>query len=163
MTAPIAYLYDSETKKFIGETTCQRDPLESEAAGHDIFLMPGSATAVEPPAEKDGFDRVWNPEAEAWSYVEKPVEEELKPDEPTELELAQQNMWTAKQKLAETDYVNDKINDATNTGKLDLAEQLKEKYAPVFAERETYREEVRHWESEIERLQAEQSNEITES
>ena len=155
MTAPIAYLYDSETKKFTGETTCQRDPLESEAAGHDIFLMPGNSTAVEPPAEKEGFDRVWNPEAETWSYVEKPVEPEPKPYEPTELELAQQNMWNAKRKLADTDYVNDKINDATNMGDLQLAEQLKEKYAQVFVERETYREEVRHWESEIERLLAE--------
>lgn len=162
MTPPVAYLYDSETKKFTGETTCQRDPLESEAAGHDIFLMPGSATAVEPPAEKDGFDRVWNPEDKAWDYQEKPVEPESKPYEPTELELAQQNMWAAKQKLAETDYVNDKINDATNTGKLDLAEQLKEKYAPVFAEREGYREDVRHWESEIERLTAEQTDEDDE-
>lgn len=156
---PKAYLYDSETKKFCGETNCQRDPLESEAAGHDIFLMPGSSTAVEPPAEKEGFDLIWDPQVETWSYVEKPVEEEPKPYEPTELELAQQNMWAAKQKLADTDYVNDKINDATNTGKLDLAEQLKEKYAPVFAEREGYREDVRHWESEIERLTAEQTDE----
>ena len=63
----------------------------------------------------------------------------------------------------ETDYVNDKINDALNTGNDSLAAELREKYKDIFAQREEWRKEVRKWESEIERLQAEQPKETTES
>lgn len=150
---PVAYGYDSETKKYTGEMQCQRDPLESEMAGHDIFLMPGNATDVVPPEEKEGFDIVWN--GESWGYKEKKKEEEPKPYEPTELDNAYSKYYEYKGKLSETDYVNDKINDAINTGDEELATTLREKYKDVFTERSKWREEVRYWESEIERLKTE--------
>lgn len=160
---PKAYLYDSETKKFCGETDCQRDPLESEALGRDVFLMPGGATSIEPLEAKEGFDVVWNEKYSVWEYKESKKEEEPKPYEPTELDIANKNMWNARGKLMETDYVNDKINDALNTGNDSLAAELREKYKDIFAQREEWRKEVRKWESEIERLQAEQPKETTES
>lgn len=150
---PVAYGYDSETKKYTGEMQCQRDPLESEMAGHDIFLMPGNATDVVPPEEKDGFDIIWN--GGSWEYKEKKKEEEPKAYEPTELDKAYQNYYEYKGRLSETDYVNDKINDAINTGDEELATTLREKYKEVFTERSKWREEVRKWESEIERLKTE--------
>lgn len=147
---PLAYGYDSETKKYTGEMQRQRDPLESEIKGHDVFLMPGNSTEIAPPEEKEGFDIIWN--GESWEYQEKKKEEEPKPYEPTELDKAYQNYYEYRNKLSETDYVNDKINDAVNTGNEELATTLREKYQDVFAQRSEWREEVRKWEAEIERL-----------
>lgn len=155
----IAYLYDYTTKEYLGAIERQLDPVGSALAGHDIYLMPADSTLIEPPVAKEGFKRIWNPDQEEWEYKE--VQNSLvpKPYVPTELEKAYDNMYAAKQKLTETDYVNDKISDAVNTGDEELAAELRTKYAPTFAQRTEWREEVRHWEAEIERLEAEESAE----
>lgn len=147
---PSVFLFNDKTKKFEGKIDCQRDPLASEVEGKDVFLTPANTTPVEPPEEKEGFNRIWN--GTEWEYkkIEKPAEP--KPYEPTEYEKALGNMYDAKRKLTETDYVNDKINDALNTGNTALADEFRAKYAPLFAEREKYREDVRKWEAEVERL-----------
>lgn len=44
-----------------GETTCQKDPKASVAAGHDVFLMPANATDKKPTI-KDGYTPRWNGE-----------------------------------------------------------------------------------------------------
>lgn len=149
-----AYSYDFTSKKFLGEVQCQIDPLESQIAGKTIYLLPGNATYKKPEIEeKEGFDIIWN--GESWEYKEKKKEEEPKAYEPTELDKAYQNYYEYKGRLSETDYVNDKINDAINTGDEELATTLREKYKEVFTERSKWREEVRKWESEIERLKTE--------
>ncbi len=152
--APVAYGYDSETKKYTGKVQCQRDPLESEMAGHDIFLMPGNATDVVPPEETEGFDIIWD--GTTWNYQEKKKEEEPKPYEPTELDLAQQEHWELQNKLDKSDYINDKINDAINTGNEELASELREKYKDKFVEREQWRQQIRVVEAKIAELQAAQ-------
>lgn len=43
----IAYIYDND-RFYVGEMTCQRDPLESEKQGKDIFLTPSNSTSKKP-------------------------------------------------------------------------------------------------------------------
>lgn len=77
-----AYQYDSETKKYIGEIERQIDPLESQAQGKDIYLMPADSTDIVPPEAKDGYDIVFN--GTDWEYKEIPKEPEPEPlPEPT--------------------------------------------------------------------------------
>lgn len=65
----IAYRYDTERgNKYVGEQTCQRDPIASMRAGEDIFLLPGDCTYTPPPEPKDGYDIIWN--GEVWEYQE---------------------------------------------------------------------------------------------
>lgn len=45
------YLYDEKTKEFKNEVNAQLDPLESEKAGKDIYLLPANATWEQPAAE----------------------------------------------------------------------------------------------------------------
>lgn len=149
------YMYDDESKKFQGECDVGADPLESQLQGKFIPLVPAHCVFVAPPAKKDGFEIVWN--GSAWDYQEEKKDPEPEPYVPTELDKAYDNLYSYRGKLQETDYINDKISDAINTGDETLAEQLREKYQATFAERETWREQVRYWESEVERLKAEQS------
>ena len=67
-----AYQYDSETKKYIGEIDRQIDPLESQAQGKYIYLIPADSTDIVPPEAKDGYDIVFN--GTGWEYkeIEKP-------------------------------------------------------------------------------------------
>lgn len=76
-----AYQYNSETKKYIGEIDRQIDPLESQAQGKEIWLMPADSTDVVPPEAKDGYDVVFN--GAGWEYKEIPKEPEPEPYEPT--------------------------------------------------------------------------------
>ena len=81
-----AYRYNSENKKYEGEATCQIDPLESEIAGKEIYLLPADCTYEVPPEAKEGFDIVWN--GDAWEYKEQEKEPEpYIPPEPTDEDL----------------------------------------------------------------------------
>lgn len=62
-----AYLYDEKTKEYKSEVNAQLDPLESEKAGKDIYLLPANAT-WDKPTPKDGCVAVWN--GETWEQVE---------------------------------------------------------------------------------------------
>lgn len=62
-----AYLFDEKTKEYKSEVNAQLDPLESEKAGKDIYLLPANAT-WDKPAVKDGCVAVWN--GETWDAVE---------------------------------------------------------------------------------------------
>lgn len=81
----IAYKYDSN-KRYSGTVECQKDPLESQAAGHDVWLLPADSTWAEPLPEKEGFYVVWN--GTEWVYDAIP--EPPAPPEPTEDELKEQ-------------------------------------------------------------------------
>lgn len=69
-----AYLFDADTSYFVGEGYAQIDPLETKAAGREIFIMPSNSTETEPPPEKDGFKRKWN--GSEWIYEEIQTEKE---------------------------------------------------------------------------------------
>lgn len=82
----IAYRYDPEQgNKYAGEQTCQRDPVASERAGKDVYLLPGNCTYIAPPEKKEGFDIVWNDKNESWGYQEHKDDtpKKLKPYVPT--------------------------------------------------------------------------------
>lgn len=76
-----AYQYDSETKKYIGEIDRQIDPLESQAQGKEIWLMPANSTDIVPLEPKDGYDIVFN--GIDWEYKEIEKESESESYEPT--------------------------------------------------------------------------------
>lgn len=78
-----AYLFDADTAYFAGEGYAQIDPLETKAAGREIFIMPANSTETEPPAEKEGFKIKWN--GTKWIYEEIPTEKE-EPREKTQEE-----------------------------------------------------------------------------
>lgn len=62
------YFYNEETNELLFEQEAFIDPLETELAGHDIFMLSANATFVEPLAKKDGYAIVWN--GENWEYIE---------------------------------------------------------------------------------------------
>lgn len=77
-----AYQYHPETKKYIGEIDRQIDPLESQAQGKEIWLMPANSIDIVPLEPKDGYDVVFN--GTGWEYKE--IEKEPEPEplpEPT--------------------------------------------------------------------------------
>ena len=59
-------MFDADTAYFVGEGYAQIDPLETKAAGREIFIMPANSTETKPPAEKDGFKIKWN--GSEWIY-----------------------------------------------------------------------------------------------
>lgn len=62
------YFYTEDTKEFIFEEDAFIDPLETELAGYDIFMLSANATFAEPPTKRDGYAIVWN--GENWEYIE---------------------------------------------------------------------------------------------
>lgn len=140
----IAYQYDSETKKYIGEIERQIDPLESEAQGKDIYLMPANSTDVVPPEAKDGYDIVFN--GTDWEYKEIPKEPEPEPYEPTELEKKYQELRETESKLRALDYIGVKIA----TGRATI-----EEYAEEIAEMSRLADEVNRLRDEIKELENE--------
>lgn len=62
------YKYDTITKEYIRTEQAQLDPLESKKQSKNIYLLPANATFTAPPAEKEGFARVWS--GENWQEVE---------------------------------------------------------------------------------------------
>lgn len=85
------YKYDSDFY-YIGEQECQLDPLETELAGHDVWLLPANCTWREPISDKDGYKIKWN--GEAWEYEEIPVPPE--PEPPTLDEVKAQKISELK-------------------------------------------------------------------
>lgn len=63
-----AYLFDEDTKEYVGEITAQIDPLESEKEGKEIYLLPANSTFSSPLQIKEGYKIVWN--GEEWGYEE---------------------------------------------------------------------------------------------
>lgn len=61
-----AYLFDEKTKEYKSEVNAQLDPLKSEKAGKEIYLLPANATWLKP-MPKDGCVPVWN--GETWDVV----------------------------------------------------------------------------------------------
>lgn len=42
-----AYIYDND-RFYVGEMTCQIDPLESQKQGKDVYLTPANSTSIQP-------------------------------------------------------------------------------------------------------------------
>lgn len=137
-----AYQYDSVTKKYLWEVDRQIDPLESQAQGKEIWLMPADSTDIVPLEPKDGYDVVFN--GAGWEYKEIPKEPEPEPYEPTELEKKQQELWETEQKLRDLDYIGVKIA----TGRATI-----EEYANEIAEMSRLADKVNELRAEIKELE----------
>ena len=140
-----AYSYDDTTKKYKGEVDRQRDPLESKAAGHDVWLMPANATLIEPLEEKEGFDIVWHDDH--WEYEEVKKDPEPEPYVPTELDKKRQELWETEQWLRDHDYIGTKIA----TGRATI-----EDYADEIAQMSVCAEKVDALKAEIAELESAQ-------
>ena len=141
-----AYRYNSENKKYEGEATCQIDPLESEIAGKEIYLLPADCTYEVPPEAKEGFDIVWN--GDAWEYKEQEKEKEPEPYVPTEKEKTQQKIWDLKAKLSETDYKILKCSEASLQG-----QELPYDLDAVVSERDGWRAQINELEEKLKTLE----------
>lgn len=62
------YKFDPETKEFLHAEEAFLDPLETEAAGEPVYLLPADSTFAEPLTHKPGYAVCWN--GEAWEYIE---------------------------------------------------------------------------------------------
>lgn len=135
---PKAYKYDSESKKYLGEVERQRDPVASQKAGYDVYLLPANSTDVAPLGPKEGFDVVWN--GSAWEYKEIP-QPEPEP-EPTPEEKKQMRIAQLKSELASTDYKIIKCSECSLAG-LDLPYDI----VALHAERQAIRDEINELEN----------------
>lgn len=61
------YKYN-DNGEYIGTEEALLDPLETEQQEKEIYLLPANATFTAPPAEKEGFARVWT--GESWQEAE---------------------------------------------------------------------------------------------
>ena len=140
---PVAYRYDDKGY-YIGEITCQLDPLESKLAGKSIYLVPGESTLVKPLKGKEGFKVKWDSDSHKWFYEEVIVE---KPEEyvPTEAEKLQMEISQKKGELYKSDYKAIKYAEGFIS---------EEDYAPIKEERQNYRTQINQLEAEIVELEA---------
>lgn len=142
----LAYRYDGNGI-YKGEATCQRDPLESDKAGYDIWLLPAECTWTAPLEEKEGFDRKYNKESDSWEYVEKKKDPEPTEYVPTEKEKLQNELFEYENKLRELDYIGIKL--ATGRAK-------KADYADEIALMSEYAAKVDELREQIAALEAEE-------
>lgn len=135
-----AYKYNKQTMKYEGEIERQRDPLESQKAGHDIWLMPANSTDVAPLEPKEGFDIVWN--GNAWEYQEIP-QPEPEP-EPTPEEIKERRIAELKAQLNGTDYKIIKCSECSLAGK-----PLPYDILELHTQRQAIRDEINELEQQL--------------
>ena len=140
------FIYDNNGY-FVGESFPQIDPLESQLAGHEIFIMPANSTGIERPEDKEGFRIKWN--GASWEYEEIEEVKEVKPElhEPTEADRLRERLYQIDEEFRKLDYIGIKIA----TGRATVAE-----YADEIAHMEELAEEKNEIMSEL----AEESEEV---
>ncbi len=62
------YRFNAETKEYLFAEEAFLDPLETEAAGKPVYLLPADSTFTEPLTDKDGYAVCWT--GSAWEYKE---------------------------------------------------------------------------------------------
>ena len=130
----LAYQYNEDSKEFLNEVNCQKDPLESEIAGKDIWLLPANSTCEKPLEPKEGFKVKFLDGA--WQYEAIPEPE----PEPTEKEKTEREIWNLKGELSSTDYKAIKCAEGWIS---------EEEYAPIKAERQALRDKINELEEKL--------------
>lgn len=133
-----AYRYDSVSKKYVGEVNCQIDPIATQRAGEDVWLLPANSTYETPPPSRDGFDIVWN--GSAWECQEIPQPEPA--PEPTPEEQKQMRITELKAELDGTDYKIIKCSECSLAGV-----ELPYDIVALHAERQALRDEINELEN----------------
>ena len=62
------FRFDPNTKEYLFEEGAFLDPLETEAAGKPVYLLPADSTFTAPLEAKPGYAVVWN--GKAWEHIE---------------------------------------------------------------------------------------------
>lgn len=62
------YRFNADTKEYLFAEEAFLDPLETEAAGEPVYLLPADSTFTPPLDAKEGYAVVWN--GTAWEYIE---------------------------------------------------------------------------------------------
>lgn len=62
------YRFDPKTKEYLYTEKAFLDPLESQAQGKPVYLLPADSTFIKPLTAKKGYTVVWN--GETWEYIE---------------------------------------------------------------------------------------------
>ena len=62
-----AYRFHPETKEFLYAKEAQLDPLETDAQGKEIYILPADSTFTVPPIEQKDFARIWS--GSEWKYT----------------------------------------------------------------------------------------------
>jgi hypothetical protein len=62
------YKFNTETKEYLYAEEAFLDPLESQAQGKPVYLLPADSTFTEPLTAKKGYAVCWN--GAAWEYIE---------------------------------------------------------------------------------------------
>ena len=132
------YTYDEKTKEYKGESTAQIDPLETEMAGKDIWILPANATFVESPKVKDHEVAVWNDKEweikEDWRKTElyNPETEDRKTL--SEIGPKPEGYYPIKQQ-AKTAYFNIEVRE-DGVYFVDREKTYEEKYTEISSQRE---------------------------
>lgn len=69
MALPTVYVYDATTKVFVREVTCPIDPLETEIAGSNVYLVPENSTETALPTLTDGEIAKYNSGTDDWDIL----------------------------------------------------------------------------------------------
>ena len=87
-----AYSYDNDGK-YIGIYNCQIDPIAMRREGHDVYLLPASATFAAPPEyDPETEIPVWDGEQWELELLPEPESEPEPEPEPTETDLLKQQI-----------------------------------------------------------------------
>ena len=125
----LVYRYDPETKIFLHTEPAMLDPLETEKAGENIYLLPANCTFTEPPEPREGYNIVYDTQGEKWNYEEQPPAEEDKQPEPAP-EPTPEEKKAAEIAAADARYQADKTTllnyyvEALATGNTELAAEI---------------------------------------
>lgn len=109
----IVYIYDNN-KKFMGSSQAQLDPLETERKGENVYILPANSTTIAPPAQKDGYNIIWN--GVSWGYQEIPKPKEPDPYILTEEDLKRNKIGEIQARLTELsqDFVQANLGAVIN-------------------------------------------------
>ena len=124
----LVYRYNPETKIFLNSEPAMLDPLESQKAGKNIYLLPANCTFTEPPQQREGYNVVYDTQAKKWRYEEQPAEADNQPEpvpEPTpeEKKAAEIAAIDARYAADKAELLNYYV-EALATGNTELAAEI---------------------------------------
>lgn len=131
----LAYKYKDDGI-YEGEVNCQIDPLESEKAGYEIYLLPANATYTKPLDPKEGYGVKYDKEKDEWEYVEKKKDPEPEPYVPTQEDKENQVKGTRNYYLQQTDFTQ--LDDAPYTEEEKAAYREYRQYLRDFTDQEEW-------------------------
>lgn len=144
----LVYRYDPESKIFLHSEPTTLDPLESQKAGKNIYLLPANCTFTEPPQAREGYNIVYDTQVKKWHYEEQPAEADNQPEpvpEPTpeEKKAAEIAAIDARYQADKTTLLNYYV-EALATGNTELAAEISNEIKELNATYDTEMEAIKN-------------------